>query len=69
MMINGTRLGHIVQDWLKILTKTSLLGSIEKVDLPICEHCLTGKTSRFPFGKAKRATFPLRLIHLTSMAQ
>ena len=41
------RVGHIGQDWLKRLAKARLLGSIEKIDLPICEHCLVGKASRF----------------------
>ena len=57
------RLGHIGQGWLKILAKADLLGSIEKIDLPICEHCLVEKATKFPFGKAKRATLPLQLIH------
>ena len=57
------RLGHIGQDRLKRLTKAGLLGSIEKIDLPMCEHCLVGKSTRLPFDKANRATFPLQLIH------
>ena len=57
------RLGHIGQDRLKRFAKASLLGSNEKIDLPICEHFLVRKTTRFPFGKAKRATCPLQLIH------
>ena len=56
-------LGHIGQDRLKKLTKASLLRYIEKIDLPICEHYLVGTTTRLPFGKAKRATLPLQLIH------
>jgi hypothetical protein len=31
--------------------------------LPICEHCLAGKTIRLPFGKAKRGSSPLQFIH------
>jgi transposase InsO family protein len=31
--------------------------------LPVCEHCLAGKATRLPFGKAKRASSPLQLIH------
>ena len=56
-------LGHIGQDGLKRLAKASLLRSIKKIDLPICEHCLARKATRLPFGKAKRATLPLQLIH------
>ena len=57
------RLGHIGQDCLKRLTKASPLGSIDKIDFPMCEQCLVGKATRLPFGKAKRAHFPLQLIH------
>ena len=57
------RLGHIGQDQLKRLAKVGLLGSIEKIDLPIYEHCLARKATRFPFGKAKRVTLLLQLIH------
>ena len=57
------RLGHIGQDCLKRLAKAGLLGSIDKIDLPVCEQCLLGKVTRSPFGKAKRACFPLELIH------
>ena len=57
------RLGHIGQDRLKRLARAGLLGSLAKVKLPICEHCLVGKTIRLPFGKAKRAISKLQLIH------
>ena len=36
-----SRLGHIGQDQLKRLAKAFLLGSIEEIDFPICEHCLS----------------------------
>ena len=32
--------------------------------MPICEHCLAGKATRLSFGRAKRASIPLQLIHL-----
>ena len=57
------RLGHIGLDRLKRLAKACLLGSIDKIDLSVCEQCLVGKATRLPFGKAKRACFPLELIH------
>ena len=57
------RLGHIGQDRLKRLAKAGLLGSIDKIDLSVCEQCLAGKAMRLPFGKAKIACFPLELIH------
>ena len=56
-------LGHIGHDHLKRLAKDGLLGSIDKIDFPVCEQCLAGKATRLPFGKAKRPCFPLELIH------
>jgi hypothetical protein len=45
------------------LTRVGLLGSLTKEILPVCEYVLTGKTTRLPFGKAKRTSSPLQLIH------
>jgi hypothetical protein len=53
------RLGHIRQDRLHRLARASLLGSLTKEKLPICEHCLAGNATRLPFGKAKKANSPL----------
>ena len=39
------------------------MGSLAKVKLPICEHYLAEKLTRLPFGKTKRATSKLQLIH------
>ena len=50
------KLKHIRQNRLKILARACLLGSLVKVKLSICEHFLTGKAIRLPFGKTKRAT-------------
>ncbi|OMO58188.1 Integrase, catalytic core [Corchorus capsularis] len=57
------RLGHIGQDRMNRLAREGLLGPLAKVSLPTCEHCLAGKATRKPFGKAKRASIPLQLIH------
>lgn len=38
VIIWHTRIGHICQDWMNRLAKKDLLGSILKIDLPICEH-------------------------------
>ena len=57
------KLNHISQDRMSRLVKQGLLGNLEKVKLSICEHCLKGKLTRKPFGKATRAEFPLQLIH------
>ncbi|OMO92476.1 hypothetical protein CCACVL1_06836 [Corchorus capsularis] len=57
------RLGHIGQDRMNRLVREGLLGPLAKVSLPTCEHCLAGKATRKPFGKAKRASIPLQLIH------
>jgi transposase InsO family protein len=45
------------------LVREGLLGPLTKVNLPTCEHCLAGKSTRKPFGKGIRATIPLELIH------
>src|SRR3954468_16247011 len=45
------------------LVKSGLTGSLTKVTLPTCESCLTGKATKKSFGKAKRASAPLDLIH------
>ena len=39
------------------------MGSIDKINFPVCEQCLVGKATRLRFTKAKRACFPLMLIH------
>ncbi|KAL0284949.1 UNVERIFIED_CONTAM: Retrovirus-related Pol polyprotein from transposon TNT 1-94 [Sesamum angustifolium] len=39
------------------------IGSLAKVNLPVCEPCMAGKACRKPFGKAKKATRPLELVH------
>jgi len=57
------RLGHIGQDRLYRLARVGLLGSLTNEELPICEHCFAGKATRLPFGKVKRASSPLQLIH------
>ena len=59
----NARLGHIGQDHLKRLAKAGLLGPTKKIDLLVCGQCLVGKEKILPFGKAKRATLPLELIH------
>ena len=57
------RLGHIGHDCQNRLAKAGLLGSKDKIDLPVCEQCLVGKATRLPFGKSKRACFHVKLIH------
>ena len=37
------------------LTREGLLGTRAKIQLSICEHCLAGKATRKPFGKAIRS--------------
>ncbi|KAL0329259.1 UNVERIFIED_CONTAM: hypothetical protein Sradi_4912600 [Sesamum radiatum] len=56
-------LGHIGQERMTRLAREGLLGSLAKVNLPVCEPCMAGKVCRKPFGKAKRATRPLELVH------
>ena len=53
------RLGYIRQDRLKKLARVGLLGSLAKVKLHICEHCLARKATRLPIEKAKKTTSKL----------
>ncbi|KAL0316519.1 UNVERIFIED_CONTAM: Retrovirus-related Pol polyprotein from transposon TNT 1-94 [Sesamum radiatum] len=57
------RLGHIGQERMTRLAREGLLGSLAKVNHPVCEPCMVGKACRKPFGKAKRPTCPLELVH------
>ncbi|KAF3638907.1 hypothetical protein FXO37_24173 [Capsicum annuum] len=57
------RLSHIGQDRMNRLAKEGHLGSFSKIEMPTYQNCLAGKITRKPFGKAKRAEFPLQLIH------
>ena len=63
MNVWHARLGHISQNRMNQLAKEGLLGSLDKVEISTCEHCLVGKTARKPFGKGTRAITPLELIH------
>ena len=57
------RLGHIGQDKMNRLAKKCLLRSLNKIELPTCEHCLKGKITKKPFGKGIKVDNPLQLIH------
>ena len=51
-------------DYIYRLSRTGLLRSLTKEELPVCEYCLARKATRLSFNKAKRASSPLQLIHL-----
>ena len=57
------RLWHIWQDQLYRLTRAGLLGLLTKKELFVYEYCFAEKATKLPFGKAKRASSPLHLIH------
>ena len=57
------RIGHIGQERMTRLAREGLMSNHAKVTLSTCEHCLIGKSKRKPFGKAIRASFPLKLIN------
>ena len=61
--VQHARLSHIGQSRMNRLAKEGLLGTLDKIELSTCEHCLAGKTTRKPFGKGTRAESPLQLIH------
>ena len=63
-MVWHARLSHIGQSRMNRLAKERLLGTLDKIELSTCEHCLVGKTTRKPFGKGTRVESPLQLIHL-----
>ena len=58
-----SRLGHVGPERMIRLAKEGLLGSLIKIEMSICQHCLAGKVTRKPFDKGTRANFPLQLIH------
>ena len=45
------------------LSREGYLGSLDKIELPICESCLAGKTTRKPFGKETRVESSSQIIH------
>jgi hypothetical protein len=51
-------------DYIYRLSRTGLLRSLTKEELPVCEYGLARTATRLPFDKAKRASSPLQLIHL-----
>ena len=57
------RLRHKRRDRMTRLAREGLLGSLTKVDLKLCEPCLTSKACRKPFGTTKRAAHPIELVH------
>ena len=42
------------------LVRENLLGQFTKIDMPTCEYCLAGKTTRKPFKKRTRVEIPLQ---------
>ena len=48
---------------MNMLAREGLLGQLAKINLPICEHYLSGKLTKKPFGKITRASFLLELIY------
>ena len=63
VIIWHARIGHIGQERMNRIVRENLLGQFTKIDMPTCEYCLDGKTTRKPFGKGTRAEIPLQLIH------
>lgn len=58
-----SRLGHIGQDEMTCLGKNGILAPLTKVNLLTCEPCLAKKYARKTYGKVKRASAPLDIIH------
>ena len=53
------KLGHIGQETMYRLARKGMLGPFTKIELPICEKCLAGKTTRKLFSKGIRVEKPL----------
>ena len=63
VIIWQARIRHIRQGIMNRLTKGNLLGQFTKIDMPTCEYCLAGRTTRKTFEKWIRVEIPLQLIH------
>ena len=58
------RLAHMIEKWLKILTKKSLIPFFEGAVLNPCDYCLFGKHHRVSFHTSfKRKTKLLNLVY------
>lgn len=51
-------LGHNGQDRMNHLIRDDLFGQFTNINLPMCEHCLVGKSTRKHFGQKTKAKFP-----------
>ena len=63
VIIWHARLRHIGQKRMNRLARENLLGQFTKINMPICEYCLSGKTTRKPFKKGTRVEIPFQFIH------
>ncbi|KAL0537750.1 hypothetical protein IC582_026735 [Cucumis melo] len=55
-MLWHKRLAHVSERGLQALSQQGLLGGVKNVELPFCEHCIMGKSTRVKFGKGKHTT-------------
>ncbi|TYK10339.1 hypothetical protein E5676_scaffold367G00140 [Cucumis melo var. makuwa] len=55
-MLWHRRLAHVSERGLQALSQQGLLGGVNNVELPFCEHCIMGKSTRVRFGKGKHTT-------------
>ncbi|KAA0043826.1 putative gag-pol polyprotein [Cucumis melo var. makuwa] len=55
-MLWHKRLAHVSERGLQALSQQGLLGGVKNVELPFCEHCIMGKSTRVKFGKGKHIT-------------
>ena len=46
------KLGRMLEQSLKILSERKLLPRFKSVNLPFCEHCVTGKEHQFKFSRS-----------------
>ncbi|KAA0066339.1 retrovirus-related Pol polyprotein from transposon TNT 1-94 [Cucumis melo var. makuwa] len=55
-MLWHKRLAHVSERGLQALSQQGLLGEVKDVELPFCEHCIMGKSTRIKFRKGKYTT-------------
>ena len=59
------RLGHINSNRIRRLIKDELLEPLDFDEFPICESCLEGKMTKWPFNaRGRRAQELLELVHM-----
>ncbi|KAE8696959.1 hypothetical protein F3Y22_tig00110637pilonHSYRG00407 [Hibiscus syriacus] len=63
-MLWHQKLGHMLEQGMKVLVEQKLLPGLTKVSLTLCEHCITSKQHRLKFNTSNsRGKNVLELVH------